>query len=450
MGAPLSRIPPITMKTSPTPVRENTRRHLKPRRCSAILLAGLLQATATAQTSLTWQEIKTKFEAANPTLRAVQLSIDESRAAEITAYLRPNPNLPGTIDQINPLSTIPSPVSGNSVYRPLANVLPFGSLSYLHEREHKRELRLESARKSTGIASSTYADQERTLLFSLRNGFVQTLQAKAVQQNARENLAYWDRELAVNRTRFKAGDMAQVDLNRLELQRVQFESDLETATVNLRTAKIQLLTLLNDRTPIEQFDVAGPYDFIEGLLPLEEFRSIAMAARPDLKAALQSVELAKTSHLLAVANGSTDPTFGMDFARNPPIPAYFGFSVSIPLRIFDRNQGEKARTQIDIGRSERLRDAAQAQVFSDVDSAWVTLASAVNLLRPYRDKYLKLAEDTRNRISFSYQNGGASLLDYLDAEKAYRDTRLAYLNLIGSYMTAAAQMNMAVGREAIQ
>jgi cobalt-zinc-cadmium efflux system outer membrane protein len=445
MNALLFPIPPTIMRTSPTPVRP-----LPPRARSAILLAGLLQATATAQTSLTWQEIKTKFEAANPTLRAVQLSIDESRAAEITAYLRPNPNLTGTIDQINPLSTIPSPVSGNSVYRPLANALPFGSLNYLHEREHKRELRLESARKSTGIASSTYADQERTLLFSLRNGFVQTLQAKAVQQNARENLAYWDRELAVNRTRFSAGDMAQVDLNRLELQRVQFETDLETATVNLRTAKIQLLTLLNDRTPIEQFDVAGPYDFSEGLLPLEEFRTIAMEARPDLKAALQSVELAKTNHLLAVANGSTDPTFGMDFAHNPPIPAYFGLSVSIPLRIFDRNQGEKARTQIDIGRSERLRDAAQAQVFSDVDSAWVTLASAVNLLRPYRDKYLKLAEDTRNRISFSYQNGGASLLDYLDAEKAYRDTRLAYLNLIGSYMTAAAQMNMAVGREVIQ
>jgi cobalt-zinc-cadmium efflux system outer membrane protein len=183
---------------------------------------------------------------------------------------------------------------------------------------------------------------------------------------------------------------------------------------------------------------------------MEEFRATAMEARPDLKAAMQSVELAKTNHLLAVSNGSTDPTFSVDFARNPPIPVYFGVSVSIPLRIFDRNQGEKARTQIDIGRNERLRDAAQAQVFSDVDTSYVTLVSAVNLLRPYRDKYLKLAGDTRNRIAFSYQNGGASLLDYLDAEKAYRDTRLAYLNLIGSYLTAAAQMNMAVGREVIQ
>ena len=135
--------------------------------------------------------------------------------------------------------------------------------------------------------------------------------------------------------------------------------------------------------------------------------------------------------------------------RNAPIPAYFGISVSIPLRIFDRNQGEKARTQIDIGRNERVRDSTEAQVFSDVDSAYVTLVSALNLLRPYRDKYLKLAEDTRNRVAFSYQNGGAALLDYLDAEKAYRDTRLAYLNLVGSYLTAAAQMSMAVGREVI-
>ncbi|HYW42851.1 MAG TPA: TolC family protein [Bryobacteraceae bacterium] len=427
-----------------------TRRTLLCRTCYGIVTAGLLPATSLAQAAFTWQQIKDKFEAANPTLMAAQLNIDESRASEITAYLRPNPSLTGTIDQINPLTTIQSPVSGNSVYRPFANSLPFGSVSYLHERAGKRELRLESARKSTDIAGSTYLDQERSLTFTLRNAFVQTLQAKAVLQNARENLDYWDRELTVNRNRFKAGDLAQVDLDRLELQRVQFESDLETATVNLRTAKIQLLTLLNDRTPIEQFDVTGPYDFIDRLAPLEEFRAIALAARPDLKAAAQSVELAKTNHQLAIADGSTDPTFSVDFARNPPIPVYFGVSVSIPLRIFDRNQGEKARTQIDIGRNERLRDATLALVFSDVDSAWVTLVSAVNLLRPYRDKYLKLAEDSRNRITFSYQNGGASLLDYLDAEKAYRDTRLAYLNLIGSYLSAAAQMNMAVGREVIQ
>jgi len=328
-------------------------------------------------------------------------------------------------------------------------------VSYLHERRHKRELRRDAARQSTTVAESTYSDQERGLLFNLRSAFVQVLQAKAVLQNARENLDYWDRELNVNRKRFKAGDLAQVDLNRLELQRVQFESDFETATVNLRTAKIQLLMLLNARTPIEQFDVTGQYDFNEQLVPLEEYRNVALAARPDLKAAIQSVELAKINHQLAVADGSTDPTFSVWYSHNSSFANPFsnqsiGGSVSVPLRIFDRNQGEKARTQIDIGRNERLRDANQALVFSDVDSAYWTLIQALNLLKPYKSKYLPLAEDNRNRITFSYQNGGASLLDFLDAEKAYRDTRLAYLNLIGSYLTAAAQMNMAAGREVLQ
>jgi cobalt-zinc-cadmium efflux system outer membrane protein len=414
-----------------------------------IVIAPFVPMLVFGQTVLTWQQVKDKFEASNQTLKAAQLNIDEARAGDITANLRPNPTFTATADQITLFEAAPSPSTGTSGYRPFAFALPFASIGYLHERDHKRELRLASARKSTDVAADTFSDQERTLLFNLRNAFVQVLQAKSVQQNARENLDYWDRELAVNRKRFQAGDLAQVDLDRLELQRVQFESDLENALVNLRTAKIQVLALLNDRTPVDQFDVMGPFDFIDRLSPLDDFRNTALASRPDLRVALDNVELAKSNHQLAIANGSTDPTFTVDFARNPPIPVYFGVSVSIPLRIFDRNQGEKARTDIEIRRSERTRDAAETQVFSDVNSAYVTLEGTLTLLRPYRDKYLKLAEDTRNRIAFSYQNGGASLLDYLDAQKAYRDTRLAYLNLIGSYLTAAAQMNMAVGREVI-
>jgi cobalt-zinc-cadmium efflux system outer membrane protein len=416
-------------------------------RLRGAILAGLVAQAASAQVALTWPQLRARFEAANPSLKAAQAVVDESRAAEITAYLRPNPQFTGLVDQLNPFKSMASPVSGAPVYRPLAETLPSLSFSYLHERERKRELRLESAQQSAGLAVSGFQDEERGLLFTLRNSFVATLQAKAFLDNARENLDYWDRVLGVNRTRYQAGDLAQVDLDRLELQRVQFESDLETATVNLRTAKIELLLLLDDRTPVEQFDVSGPYQFSETLGPLEEFREAALAGRPDLKAATQAVELARTNHALAVANGSTDPTFAVDVARNPPIPSYFGVSVTIPVRLFDRNQGEKARTQIDIDRSERARQAAEAQVYGDVEGAYATLGSAVNLLRPYRDKYLQLAADTRDRIARAYQNGGASLLDYLDAEKAYRDTRLAYLNLIGAYLSAAAQMNLAVGRE---
>jgi cobalt-zinc-cadmium efflux system outer membrane protein len=415
--------------------------------CSAILVAGLMTGSIFGQAAFTWQQIKDRFATANPTLKAAQLNIDESRAAEITAYLRPNPDFSLTTDGVQITRNL-------GIWRPFSGVVETPGVSYLHERQHKRELRRDQAKESTTIAESTYLDQERGLVFNLRNAFVQTLQAKAVLQNARENLDYWDRELEVNRKRFKAGDLAQVDLNRLELQRVQFESDYETAVVNLRTSKIQLLMLLNNRTPIEQFDVTGEYGFAVELKSLEEFRNIALEARQDLKAAMQSVDLAKITHELAIANGSTDPTFSLWYSHNPSFANSFanetiGGSISIPLRIFDRNQGEKARTQIDIGRNERLRDAMQAQVFSDVDSAYWTLIQALNLLKPYQAKYLPLAEDNRNRISFSYQNGGSSLLDFLDAEKAYRDTRLAYLNLIGSYLTAAAQMNMANGREVL-
>jgi cobalt-zinc-cadmium efflux system outer membrane protein len=417
----------------------------------AIVISGLTVAKLPAQTTLTWQQIKDKFEATNPILIAARLNIDESRANEITAYLRPNPDFSLGFDQINPFTKQPPPTGGPNAYRPFAYTEPTFEFDYLHERQHKRELRRDSAKESTAIAESTYADQERNLLFNLRNAFVQLLQAKAVFQNAKENLAYWDKELDIDRKRFNAGDLAQVDLNRLELQRAQFESDFETSLVAIRTNKIQLLQLLNDhRMAIEQFDIAGPFDFQDQLMTMEEYRDAAVAARPDLKAAVQNVELSKINYKLAVANGSTDPTFSLDIGRNPPIPAFIGLGVSIPLRIFDRNQGEKARTQIDISHSQRLRDAAEAQVFNDVDSSYWTLIQAINLLKPYKTRYLPLATDNRDRITVAFQNGGSSLLDLLDAEKAYRDTRLAYLNLIGAYLTTAAQMNMAVGREVLQ
>jgi outer membrane protein, heavy metal efflux system len=407
-----------------------------------LLVACCVAEVALAQGALTWQEVRDKFEAANPTLRAGQIGIDESRAQEITARLRPNPDVTSTIDQINPFTGNP--------YRPFANLLPLVSASYLHERGHKRELRFESAQKATAIAVSQQADLERTLLFSLRGQFVQTLQAKAVLALAQENLSYYDRVLTVSGDRFRAGDIAQVDLDRLELQRIQYQSDVQTAEVNLRTAKIQLLALLNERTPVDRFDVTGPFDFTEQILLPDELRKTALDARPDLRAAMQAIDKAQTDYRLAVANGSTDPTFGMDLARNPPIPLYAGFSMSIPLRIFDRNQGEKARTQLDIRRSEQLRNANLAQVFSDVDSAYATVNGNLALLRPYKAKYLQQAARIRETISYSYQHGAASLLDFLNAQSDYRSVQLNYLNLMGAYLTAANQLNLAVGREVIQ
>jgi cobalt-zinc-cadmium efflux system outer membrane protein len=201
---------------------------------------------------------------------------------------------------------------------------------------------------------------------------------------------------------------------------------------------------------VEQFDVSGPFDFSNQIAPLDTVRQAALDTRPDLKAALESIDKAKTDHRLAVADGSTDPTFGFDVGRNPPIDQYFGVSVSIPLRIFDRNQGEKLRTQLDIDRNEKLSEAARAQVFSDVDSAYTMVQSSVILLQPYKDRYLQQASRVRDTISFSYDSGAASLLDFLNAQADYRSVQLNYLNLIASYLEAASQLNLAVGREVIQ
>ena len=410
--------------------------------CALLLMtAGRLMAQS--QRPLTWEEVRQRFEKNNPTLQAGQLGVDESKAEEITAYLRPNPNLTLLSDQIDPFP-------GGPAHGPFAYWLPSATVTYLHEREHKRELRRESAQQGTAIATSSQSDLDRTLLFSLRGAFVGTLQAKAVFQVAKDNLDYWDQVLDISRTRFQAGDLAQIDLDRLELQRVQFEADLQTAEVNLRTAKIELLLLLNERTPVDQFDVTGTFDYTDQLQPLDDFRQMALDNRPDLKAAIQTVDQAKTNHKLAIANGSTDPTFSFDVGRNPPIDEYFGVNVSIPLRIFDRNQGEKLRTQIDIERSQRLRDGVQAQVFSDVDSAYAAVDSNLILLRPYKAKYLQQAVRVRETVRFSYEHGGAALLDFLNAENDYRSVQLNYVNLMGSYLTAAAQLNMAVGREVIQ
>ena len=410
--------------------------------CVGLLLTTILMRSAHAQTALTWQQIRDRFISANPTLLAGQIGIDESRAQETTAYLRPNPNMTLLADQINPFP-------GGPPHSTFGALLSSATLEYLHERRNKRELRLESAKEGTQITMSGQADLERMMLFDLRTAFIQTLQEKAIFDLAKENLSYYDHVLEVNRERYKAGRIARVDLDRLELQRVQYESDLQTAEVNLRTAKIQLLALLNDRTPVEQFDLVGQFDFSEQIPLLDVIRQAAVDSRPDLRASLQSIDKAKTDHKLAVANGSTDPTFGFDVGRNPPIDQYIGVSVNIPLRIFDRNQGEKKRTELDIDRNQRLSEAMRAQVFADVDSGYATVNSTIILLKPYKEKYLQQASSVRDTIAFSYQHGAASLLDFLNAQADYRSVQVNYLNLVASYLNAANQLNLAVGREVI-
>jgi outer membrane protein, heavy metal efflux system len=411
------------------------------------MMLALAPSSVTAQQGLTWDQVKAKFEATNPALKADADNVDEMRAEEITAYLRPNPQFSVTADgtQIAPK---------NGVWEPLAGTFVVPGVSYLHERDHKRELRLESAQEGTRISEAEHEDLTRTLEFTLRSAFVQTLEADVVLKLAKDDLAYYDKIIDISKDRLKAGDIAQIDFDRIELLRVQYESELQTALVNLRTAKIQLLQLLNDRTPVDQFDVTGTFDFSDSLQPIDNFRDAALAARPDFEAALETIQQSETNHQLAVSNGSTDPTLGAWYTwnasdNNPNATQTLGVNVSIPLRVFDRNQGEKKRTQIDIDRARQASDATRAQVFSDVDTAYELVRSNIELLKPYKAKYNDEALRVRDNVSYAYFHGGASLMDFLNAQSDYRQVQLAYTQLVGAYMTAAAQLNLAVGREVI-
>ena len=427
---------------------------LAPLAVASLFVASLFVAlfvaspAASAQQALTWDQVKMKFEASNPALKADADNVDEMKAEEITAFLRPNPQVTLLAD-----GTQIAPHDG--AWTPFKGTYEEPSFSYLHERDHKRELRLESAQEGTRITQSEHEDLDRNMIFALRAAFVGTLQAKFVLDMAKADLDYYDKIIDISQNRFRAGDLASIDLDRIELQRVQYEAELQTAIVNLRTAKIQLLQMLDDRTPVDQFDVSGEFDFSDTLQPLEDFRQVALADRPDLQAALQTIQQSETNHKLAISNGSTDPTLSAWYTHNastnnPNGPETLGASVSIPLRIFDRNQGEKQRTQIDIDRAQQASEATRAQVFSDVDTAYELVRSNIALLKPYKQQYNAQALRVRDTVTYAYQHGGASLMDFLNAQSDFRQVQLAYAQLIGAYLTAAAQLNLAVGREVIQ
>jgi cobalt-zinc-cadmium efflux system outer membrane protein len=415
---------------------------------SCALALAFLASSARAQQALTWDQVKARFEAVNPTLKADEVNVQEMKAAETTAFLRPNPQFTLSADgtQI---------ARHQGVWRPLSGTQYQPNFSYLHERERKRELRLQSAKEGTQIAGSQHEDLQRNLIYDLHSVFIQTLQAKAVLELARADLEYYDKIIEISRERFKVGAIGQIDLDRIELLRVQYESEIQTAIVNLRTSKIQLLQLLDDRTPLDKFDVSGPFEFTDTLQPLETLRQLALENRPDLRAALELVQQAVTNSKLAIANGSTDPTFGAWYTyngsfNNPNSNQTLGLNVSIPLRIFDRNQGEKKRTLLDIDRNQHLTEAAREQVFSDVDTAYEEVLSDVVLLKPYRDKYKEQATRVRDTVTYAYQRGGASLMDFLNAQSDYRVVQLSYLQLVGAYMTASGQLNLAIGRDETQ
>ena len=365
---------------------------------------------------LTLQQALALARAKNPSLLSAQQHVIATRASEVTAGLRQNPNVTlGGTDV-----TLAANNPGNP-YSYSAN------LSRLFERGQKRRWRLDVAHSTSDLTQSQYQDTERQTILAVKQAFTQMLAAKAGLTIADDNLKGYRKTVDLSKQRLDAGDISPTDYDRIELQLAEFEADFDSAELNREQSAVQLQMLLGMGTPTVTFDIAGTLDPPETTLTLAEVEQRALTERPDYRAAQQSLRLAEANVKLAEAYGTTDPILAGEYDRSGNDNSA-GFQVNFPLRIFDRNQGEKERTRYEAQSSRFAETAARNQVINDVDQAWAAYQTALTQSRRYNGRYVGLASRVRDNLEFSYRHGGSTLLDYLDALRDFRQTNLDALN----------------------
>jgi cobalt-zinc-cadmium efflux system outer membrane protein len=384
---------------------------------------------------LTLSQVLDLAHRSNPTLLSAAQHLAAVRAQEVTAGLRQNPNATAAGQMV---TLGPDDPNGPDFYSV--------GVQRLFERGNKRQLRVDTARSTTALTGFQLDDQRRQTDLSIRQAFSRMLYARQALDISRENLEGYRKTVDLMKVRLDAGDIDQTDFDRIELQLAGFESDRDNAELTLRQASIALQNLIGIARPREDFDITGNLDPPPVTITLDALRTAALAGRPDLKAAQTQVEVDVASAKLAIANGTADPTVEADYERTGHANT-FGANVNIPLRIFDRNQGEKERTRYEIESSRLALIAAQNQVLSDVDSAWAGYQTARVQSDRYRSKYLAEAAHVRDNLEFSYRNGNSTLLDYLSALSDYRLVNLAALNARLQVLLSIEQLSYAAHTE---
>jgi outer membrane protein, heavy metal efflux system len=375
----------------------------------------------------------------NHALQAARTTILQSQAQEITANLRPNPVLSWDA-QFLPIF---QPNKFDADYINTQAQFDLG-LGYTFERGKKRQHRLQAAKDVTEATRSTVADNERQLVFNVGAQFVAVLLAQSTIDLAEQDLGSFQKTVEISEARRKAGDMSEGDLLKIKLQLLQFQNDLYAA----RLAKVQALAGLRQLVGFEsvpdEFDVDGKLEYQPVRGGVDDLKALALRTRPDLRAAQQNVTAARSAELLAEANGKRDlgASFNYSHVAATNTGAFF-FNIQLP--IFDRNQGEIARTRYVITQSEQLASEASQQVLTDVVDAFQALRTSEQIVQLYQGGYVDQATKSRDISQYAYQRGAASLLDYLDAERTYRTNQLAYRQALATYMSALEQMRQAVG-----
>ncbi len=408
------------------------------------LLAVLLGAAALAFAQSSQSAIRITLDEAirlavahNHALLAARSNIVQSQDQEITANLRPNPVFGA--DVIG-LPVTPKEFTANNIDQAEFDI----GLGYLFERGGKRQHRLKAAQDQTAVTKSTVADNQRSLTFNVATQFTNALLAESALSFAQQDLKDFQNTVDISEAQYKAGAIGEGDLLKIKLQLLQFQTDVTAAQLAKQQALAALRQLLGFESVPENYDVAGSLDYQKIPYTLEDLQAQAIKDRPDLRAAEQSVAAAQSQYLLAKANGKVDVTGTLNFTH---ITGYDSSSiiVSLPLPIFDRNQGEIARTNAAISQAQQLEQEASEQVMTDVRTAYETVRTNEQTLQIYQKGYLDEAKQSVDISEYAYKRGAASLLDFLDAERSYRDTELAYRQQLASYMLALEQLREAVG-----
>ncbi|HWB84270.1 MAG TPA: TolC family protein [Bryobacteraceae bacterium] len=375
----------------------------------------------------------------NHGLLAARSNILQSQAQEITANLRPNPTLAWDT-QFIPLFHLDQ---FNRDY--LANSAQFDlGIGYTFERGLKRQHRLQAARDQTAVTRSQVADNERQLKFDVAQQFVNVLLAESTLDFAQQDLASFQQTVSISEARSQAGDLAEGDLLKIRLQMLQFQTDVSTAKLARVQALNSLRQLVGFESVPENYDVAGQLAYQPVHAGPDQLVVLADRSRPDLLAAQQGITAARSQQALAVANGKRDLDASFNYTHTAGISSgAFFFNIEIP--IFDRNQGEIARTNYAITQAQEQAQETSQQVTSDVVEAYENLHSNDEIISLYQSGYLDQASQSRDISLYAYQHGAASLLDYLDAQRSYRSTQFAYRQSLANYMLALEQLRNAVG-----
>ena len=375
----------------------------------------------------------------NHALRAARTMINQNQALEITAGLRPNPTLGGDAQFI----PIFQPSNFSSDYLNENQQFDLG-IGYLFERGQKRQRRLQAAQDQTAVTRSQVTDAERTLTLSVGQQFVNVLLAESTLQFAEQDLKGFQQTVDIGQARYKAGDISEGDYLKIVLQLLQFQTDVSSARLARVQALVSLRELLGYEAVPPNFDVIGDLAYQQLKTTVEDLQAKALNQRPDLRAAQLGVTAAQSQIALAKANGKQDVTGTADYTHTAGVSSASLF-FNIPLAIFNRNQGEIARTRYALTQAQETQQLASDTVLGDVSNAYEGVKSNDEVVELYISGYLKQAQDSRDISEYAYRRGAVSLLDFLDSERSYRATQLAYRQALASYMTALEQLKAAVG-----